>query len=93
LTTSIKVVSAIPVIRQSLLKPGGELIFSIPAGYNPHIEEHIRSGSIAGDRMILMKRVDWRNNWAETVRQEEVLGLTYTLFAQGLIIMHQRRAG
>ncbi|MBN1129568.1 MAG: hypothetical protein JXA71_11305 [Chitinispirillaceae bacterium] len=88
-----KVLTALPWIRQSLLKPDGEMVFSVPAGYNPYIEEHIRSGRITADRMIMMKRVDWRNNWIQTERQEEVFGLSYNLFARGLIIIHQCNGG
>jgi hypothetical protein len=87
-----KVIRALAYIAQSLLKQGGELIFSIPAGYNPHIESHMRTGRIAGDQKILMKRVDWKNNWAEVVRDDDVFGLPYSLFARGLIIIDQRRA-
>ena len=86
-----KVILALEHIRQTLLRPGGELIFSIPAGYNPHIEEHITKGRIISDDTILMKRRDWKNNWIETVNKEEVFGLPYKLFAGGLIIVRQRK--
>jgi SAM-dependent methyltransferase len=85
-----KVVTAINHIREVLLKPSGKLIFSIPTGYNPQIEEHILKARIASDRTILMKRVDWKNNWVEKDKKEEVFGLPYHLFARGLIIVHHR---
>jgi hypothetical protein len=86
-----KVIRALDYIKKTLLKQGGELIFSVPAGYNPKIEEHMKLGRIAHSERILMKRIDWKNNWAETVREEDVFGLPYALFARGLIIVHQRK--
>jgi len=85
-----KVLAALPLIRQSLLKPDGDMVFSIPAGYNPYIEEHILTGRITASRMITMKRVDWMNNWVQTDRQDDVFGLSYNLFARGLLILHQQ---
>jgi SAM-dependent methyltransferase len=86
-----KVFRALDYIKKTLLKQGGELIFSIPAGYNPHIEEHLKMGRITSNERILLKRIDWKNNWTETVRDEDVFGLPYALFARGLIICHQRK--
>lgn len=85
-----KVLRALEYIRQTIVKPGGELVFSIPAGYNPHIEEHLKTGRITGSQLILMKRRDWKNNWIEIESLEEVIGLPYRLYARGLIILHQR---
>jgi|WetSurMetagenome_2_1015567.scaffolds.fasta_scaffold74582_2 hypothetical protein len=86
-----KVIRAIEYVKKTLLKQGGELIFSVPAGYNPHIEEHMKMGRIEHNERILLKRIDWKNNWAETTREEDVFGLPYALFARGLIIIHQRK--
>jgi hypothetical protein len=87
-----KVLHALDYINERLLRRGGELVFSIPAGYNTHFESHISEGRIPADEMILMKRYDWKNNWIETRRMEDVLGLPYAMFSRGLIIVRRQKA-
>jgi hypothetical protein len=50
---------------RSLLAPGGCAAVSIPAGYNSHLDEAVRNGSMLSHCRYL-KRVSRANDWIET---------------------------
>lgn len=71
-----------------LLKPTGTLITTVPLGYNPYLDEHIRNGTIRFDRQHYLKRVSADNRWRE-VAWEEVDGAAYGrpyFYANALVI-------
>ena len=50
-----KIMAAIAACR-ALLKPGGKLVLSLPIGYNPDLDELIRTGGLKADREIYLRR-------------------------------------
>jgi hypothetical protein len=58
------------------LAPDGELLVTIPLGYNPLLDRRLIEGTPLFDRMSFMRRVDAKNRWVE-VRAEEVRGARY----------------
>lgn len=51
------------------LNPGGQLVVTLPLGYNLKMDEKVLDGSIAFDRKILLKRVQ-KNEWREVTLTE-----------------------
>ncbi len=50
----------------SWLAPGGELLVTVPMGYNEHLDEHLRRGSVKFDEQHCLKRISEDNRWLET---------------------------
>jgi SAM-dependent methyltransferase len=48
-----------------LLAPGGRLVLTVPAGYNPALDEALRSGEIALSDSAALRRVDGTQRWEE----------------------------
>jgi SAM-dependent methyltransferase len=48
-----------------LLAPGGLLWATLPVGYNPTLDEHVRSGRMPFTRMRALQRVGTGMSWAE----------------------------
>lgn len=55
---------------KSLVKPGGEIIITVPIGQNPVLDDLVRKRSIEFDRQYYMKRVSRSNLWIETSEEE-----------------------
>lgn len=51
---------------RDLLAPGGQLVITVPAGYNPALDEGLRSGAIPTRAMAAMARVGEGRRWRET---------------------------
>ncbi len=55
---------------QSLLKPGGKLLVTVPLGYNSFLDEGIKSEMFRSCNVHFMHRVTALNDWEETSRDE-----------------------
>jgi SAM-dependent methyltransferase len=55
---------AVEALRQRLT-PGGQLVLTIPAGYNRAFDAAIRDGAIATDSLVALRRVPGRSGWRE----------------------------
>jgi hypothetical protein len=53
---------------QKLLTKKGELWFSVPLGYNPHLDKLLKKNSLECDEEYLMKRVSAINDWIKSDR-------------------------
>jgi SAM-dependent methyltransferase len=64
-----KVFRAFEAVRRCVA-PGGRLLVSIPIGYNPTLDEGLRSGALTFDREIWLIRTTRDNAWRECARDE-----------------------
>ena len=53
----------------SLVKKGGMIFITVPLGYNPEIDDIIRSKRINFSEEFFLKRVSWFNTWKQTDMQ------------------------
>ena len=52
------------------LAPGGRLVLTHPVGYNPHLDEALRSGAVPPRRIAAMRRVGRRTRWEQVAPEE-----------------------
>jgi len=64
-----KILRAIDNLKE-LLDKQGEIIVTIPLGYNPAIDDLIRKGNIQFSELRCLKRISGNNRWIETEWQE-----------------------
>lgn len=57
-------VRALHALRRAVA-PGGTLLVTVPAGYNPNLDEAIRGGALPGARLAGMRRADRATRWVE----------------------------
>jgi hypothetical protein len=84
---------AVTNIRR-LLAPGGQAWITIPAGYNPFIDECLRKGTIAFDASYGMKRISRWNDWVQCSVDEALrctYGYPHAPSATGIIIAVLRK--
>ena len=77
---------------KSLLAPGGWLWITVPVGYNSHLDQGIRDGTISFDRLTALRREDLRNLWRQ-VPVEHVWDAAYDRLlytAHGVVIAEFR---
>ncbi len=55
---------------ETLVKPGGKAVVTLPLGHNPYLDELLRSGRLEFTRVHLMKRVSRDNRWIELPASE-----------------------
>ncbi len=82
-----KVLRAINKLRE-LLDEQGEMIVTIPLGYNPRIDDLIRKGDIQFTELRCLKKISGKNRWIET-KWERVERSTYNNHyprAEGIVI-------
>ena len=73
---------------KSALNPGGRLIFSVPVGFNPHLDALLKARALPLTDAIYLRRRNWANEWEETdwmTLQDVQFGAPYS-FANGLVI-------
>lgn len=58
------------------LAPGGELLLTVPVGYNPRLDEALADGAIPGMELRALRRTQVGPHWEE-VTPDRVLGLSY----------------
>jgi hypothetical protein len=54
-----------------MLNAGGELLFTIPLGYNPFVDTHIHALREMG-KVLFMKRTSYDNMWMECTYEEAI---------------------
>ncbi|HAV15426.1 MAG TPA: hypothetical protein DCX25_03785 [Candidatus Pacebacteria bacterium] len=59
-----KILTAIKVLMR-LLRPGGTLIMTLPLGYNPHLDQYLRTNTLHFDTSLFLKRTSAFNTWRE----------------------------
>lgn len=77
----------------SLLAPGGRLWCTVPVGYNPALDEGLRTGTLGFTRLTALRRTGRRNRWVE-VPVEQVWGTRYDWLlytAQAIVVAELRR--
>ena len=50
---------------KALLATGGEMIVTVPLGYNPALDEYLRRGRLGFTNVRYLKRVSASNRWCE----------------------------
>ncbi len=50
---------------RTMLEPGGRIVLTFPIGYNPHLTEMVRAGSLPFSKQFFFKRTSWQNDWSE----------------------------
>ena len=66
-----KIVTAISKLKE-LLAPGGELVATMPLGYNSHLDELVRTGSTGFPEVRFLRRISANNQWREAQLEEVV---------------------
>lgn len=59
-----------------LLGPGGELLVTIPLGWNPDLDEGLADGSLAFDETAFLRRTSPKGDWRE-IGADEAAGAPY----------------
>lgn len=67
---------AVKNIKDNCLKKEGVLIFTVPFGYNPHMDKIIKKDRTKFDKEYYFKRISLSNKWIETSKKE-ALGQKY----------------
>lgn len=60
----------------SWLAPGGQLVVSVPLGYNPTLDQHLRSEAFLWSNITYLRRISPDNQWQE-ITPAESLGAQY----------------
>ncbi len=84
-----KAVEAAHALRR-LLAPGGTLVITVPAGYNPALDAALRDGTIALSASAALRRVGRSRFW-EDVAPEDVWSAPYDVLlyaARGVLVAH-----
>lgn len=88
-----KVARAIARLK-ALLKDDGELLATMPLGYNPHVDQMVREGRTGFSEVRFLRRVSADNQWREA-RWEEVatarFGTPYPC-ANAIVVGYVRRS-
>ena len=64
-----KIPAALANLRDNCLKPGGEMLFTMPLGYNQSLDESLFSGELGFDDLRYLKRAS-RHEWVEVSRDD-----------------------
>ena len=91
---SEKIPTALENLRDNCLKPDGAMLFTMPLGYNPFLDELLFSGRIGFDDVHYFRRVA-RHEWVEVSREnlgDCSYGTTY-IEAGAVAIAEYRCAG
>lgn len=80
-------------LLKSLVRPGGTLWVTHPVGYNPSLDDDLRSGAIAFDSLKALRRTPTRNVWRQ-VDVDDVWDAAYDRFifaAHGIVVAEYTR--
>lgn len=61
---SEKILSAVECLK-NMLAPNGRIVVTVPLGYNPFLDELIKSGKLKFDKQFYLKRIS-KDRWFET---------------------------
>ncbi len=64
-----KVLTAVQHLK-NLLKPEGQMLVTIPLGYNPHLDDLLKQGRLGFSELRYLLRVSPDNRWREAGREE-----------------------
>jgi len=64
-----KVIEAIRNLKQNCLKPDGRMIFTIPLGYNPFMDDLLFNNKPGFNEIFFMKRIS-KYEWREVTKEE-----------------------
>ena len=88
-----KIEIAVDKLKQ-LLAPGGELLVTVPIGFNCYLDEFIEKGTLDFDSYQFLKRISNNNEW-EQVEWDEVKESKYNQpysNANAIAVAHFRNA-
>ena len=60
---------AVSALRERVA-PGGRLVLTHPAGYNPHLDDALRSGAVPLERTAALRRAGRRTRWKQVPTEE-----------------------
>jgi hypothetical protein len=66
--SAVKIKAAVARCR-GLLKPDGRLVLTLPVGYNPDLDELMRTGGLGATREFYLRRTG-RLDWAPAAKAE-----------------------
>jgi SAM-dependent methyltransferase len=87
-----KVLRAVEHLK-TLLKPGGQLLLTVPIGYNRALDGFLEDGSLDLGEKRFMKKVSGRPEWVELEERQalaEVRGVTYQGSRVIMVARHRR---
>ena len=70
-----KIIKAVNHLKK-LLKDGGQMLATMPLGYNPHVDELVRTRQTGFEDVRYLRRISSTNRWRE-VKWEEVDEIPY----------------
>lgn len=75
----------------SVLAPGGRLWCTFPVGYNPALDQALRSGALGFDRLTALRRTGRDNRWVQ-VPVDDVWGTAYDwlLYTAHAVVVAER---
>jgi hypothetical protein len=65
-----KILIAIENLRKNCLREGGEIIVTLPVGYNPEMDKLLFLEKLGFDKKYYMKRISWNNKWKQATIDE-----------------------
>jgi SAM-dependent methyltransferase len=60
---------AVSALRERVA-PGGRLVLTHPVGYNPHLDDALRSGAVPLERTVALRRAGRRTRWEQVPTEE-----------------------
>jgi hypothetical protein len=79
---------------KSLLKPGGEMVVTMPFGANKDLDALVRAGLLGLQKLSYMKRISRQNEWRQA-SYEEVADAQYGtpyICANAIMVGYFKRA-
>jgi hypothetical protein len=64
-----KIQSAIAACTEKLLAPGGKLVITVPVGYNPELDQMMKSGELKASSEAYMRR-EKKLDWVTSTKEE-----------------------
>ena len=83
-----KIMRAISHLKKNCLSKNGEMILTLPVGWNPNLDNLLLEGKIEFDEVYYFKRISWDNQWAIS-NKNEVLKTKFSqpyIGANGLVL-------
>jgi SAM-dependent methyltransferase len=84
-----KILRAVENLK-NCLAPGGEMVVTLPLGYNPELDKLLKEGKLGFTEYHFMKRVSADNRWVETESLENYRYNGPFPFANGIVICKSR---
>lgn len=83
-----KILNMISNLKKNCLKKNGQIIFTIPVGWNFNLDQLIKTNKIKFSEVYYFKRISWDNKWVIS-KKEAVFKTTFSkpyIGANGLVL-------